>query len=73
MYQREIYSFQITLDFFILFNNVLSQILRCAMDKCVQIGCVSVFMFGVGLPFMFTILHSSLRLRNIKNKVCILS
>jgi len=34
-----------------------------------QIGCVSVFMFGVGLPFMFTILHSSLRLRNIKNKV----
>ncbi|XP_023336137.1 PRA1 family protein 3 [Eurytemora carolleeae] len=33
-----------------------------------QIGCVSVFMFGVALPVMFIILHSSLRLRNLKNK-----
>jgi len=34
-----------------------------------QMGCISVFMFGVLLPVMFTILHASLRLRNLKNKV----
>ena len=30
---------------------------------------MSVFLFGVALPVMFIIIHSSLRLRNIKNKV----
>jgi len=34
-----------------------------------QLGCISVFLFGVLLPVMVTILHASLRLRNLKNKV----
>ena len=34
-----------------------------------QIGCVMVFIAGVKLPILFTILHAALRLRNIKNKV----
>jgi len=34
-----------------------------------QIGCVMVFIAGVKLPILFTILHAALRLRNIKNKM----
>jgi len=34
-----------------------------------QSGCVLVFISGVLLPILFTILHAALRLRNIKNKI----
>lgn len=33
-----------------------------------QAGCVMVFLAGVMMPVVFTIVHASLRLRNIKNK-----
>eukprot|EP00092_Neocalanus_flemingeri_P013439 GFUD01014490.1.p1 GENE.GFUD01014490.1~~GFUD01014490.1.p1 ORF type:complete len:182 (-),score=39.45 GFUD01014490.1:440-985(-) len=34
-----------------------------------QIGCVIAFLLGVMMPVVFTVVHASLRLRNIKNKV----
>jgi len=34
-----------------------------------MMGCILVFLSGVILPFIFMIVHASLRLRNIKNKV----
>lgn len=34
-----------------------------------KIGCVIVFLFGVMMPVLFTIVHSTLRLRNLNNKV----
>jgi hypothetical protein len=34
-----------------------------------MMGCILVFLSGVILPFIFMVVHASLRLRNIKNKV----
>lgn len=34
-----------------------------------KLGCILVFLFGVMVPFLFAIIHSTLRLRNLKNKV----
>ena len=34
-----------------------------------QFGCILVFLSGVIFPFLFMIVHASLRLRNAKNKV----
>ena len=34
-----------------------------------QSGCILVFLMGVMLPIVFVIVHASLRLRNLKNKV----
>ena len=34
-----------------------------------QFGCILVFLSGVIFPFIFMIVHASLRLRNAKNKV----
>jgi len=34
-----------------------------------QSGCISVFLMGVMLPILFTIVHASERLRNLKNKI----
>ena len=34
-----------------------------------QIGCVIAFLLGVMMPVVFIVVHASLRLRNIKNKV----
>ena len=34
-----------------------------------QSGCILVFLMGVMLPIKFVIVHASLRLRNLKNKV----
>ena len=34
-----------------------------------QFGCILVFLSGVIFPFIFMIIHASLRLRNAKNKV----
>ena len=38
-----------------------------------QSGCVMVFITGVLLPVKATFLHAALRLRNIKNKVTIVT
>merc|ERR1719233_285082 len=34
-----------------------------------QSGCILVFLMGVMLPIVFVIVHASLRLRNLKNKI----
>lgn len=34
-----------------------------------QIGCVIAFLLGVMMPVVFIVVHASLRLRNMKNKV----
>jgi len=41
----------------------------CGYFLIYQAGCVMVFLAGVMMPVVFTIVHASLRLRNIKNKV----
>jgi len=34
-----------------------------------KMGCILVFLFGVAVPLKFALVHATLRLRNIKNKV----
>ena len=34
-----------------------------------KIGCVIAFILGVMMPVVFIVVHASLRLRNMKNKV----
>uniref|UniRef100_UPI00358E9B58 PRA1 family protein 3-like n=1 Tax=Myxine glutinosa TaxID=7769 RepID=UPI00358E9B58 len=33
------------------------------------LGCILVFLFGIALPILVTLVHASLRLRNVKNKI----
>ena len=41
----------------------------CTCAICYGIGSVMAILMGVGLPVLFSILHASLRLRNVKNKL----
>jgi len=41
----------------------------CGFFFIYQIQCMLVFISGVMLPILFTILHAALRLRNMKNKM----
>jgi hypothetical protein len=50
-------------------KNVFGVIGICACAICSGLGSVMVVIIGVGLPVCFSILHASLRLRNIKNKL----
>jgi len=48
---------------------VILSIVFLALFVISQLGCILVFLSGVILPFIFMVVHASLRLRNIKNKV----
>ena len=50
-------------------KNVFGVIGICACAICSGLGTVMVVIMGVGLPVCFSILHASLRLRHIKNKL----
>ena len=50
-------------------KNVFAVIGICACAICSGLGSVMVVIMGIGLPVCFSILHASLRLRNIKNKL----
>ena len=50
-------------------KNVFGVIGICACAICSGLGSIMVVIMGVGLPVCFSLVHASLRLRNIKNKL----